>query len=244
MFYIGMFITYFVSLLYLEGVFAVVHYGDITPAFLYSCLMMTFYAGILTVLSSIGAKWIRKTVSFVLAFSCTLFYIVNHIYLYVFKMYLSAFSVMTGTGGILTYYREIIVAVKANAVYILLYLVPVLFMVAFWTAFGLSGKLIPKICVFNDWGAKVYVLAITFAIFFSSVRCIDVLGHEMYSPYELYHYAEVPEMSVRNLGLMTTSRLDIKHLVFGNEEKEEAAEAEPSVVLLDDLDKFSDKTEE
>ena len=233
MFYIGIFITYFLSLFYLEGVFAVVHYGDIEPAFLYSALMMTFYAGVLTVLSGIGKKGVRKAVSFVLSSACVLFYIVNHIYLYVFKMYLSAFSVMTGTGGILTYYREIIVAVKANILYLLLYLVPVIFMVIFWVLFDRSGKCVPRLNVLNDWGAKVYVLVITFAVFFASVRCIGVMGHEMYSPYELYHYAEVPEMSVRNLGLMTTSRLDLKHLIFGNEEKTESAdEAEPEYIIV------------
>ena len=232
MFYIGMFLTYFLSIFFLEGVFAFVHYGQVEPVLLYSMLMTVFYAGVLTVLSSIGPKAVRKTVSGVLSFACCLFYIVNHIYLYVFKMYLSAFSVMTGTGGIMTYYREIIVAVKANILYLLCYLVPILFMIIFWLVYDRYGKPVPRLNVYNDWGKKIWVLTVTFAIFFTAVRSLKVLGSEVYSPYDLYHYAEVPEMSVRSLGLMTTSRLDIKHLIFGEEEREDEEDAELSYVLV------------
>ena len=62
MFYIGMFLTYFLSIFFLEGVFAFVHYGQVEPVLLYSMLMTVFYAGVLTVLSSIGPKAVRKTV--------------------------------------------------------------------------------------------------------------------------------------------------------------------------------------
>ena len=125
LFYLG-------ALLYLEIAFHLVHFQALNGEFLYSCLFLVPVVGVMWFATSFGKRGIRMAVSYVLQSVACLLYIVQQVYCYIFKTYLSAFSATTGGGQVLEFWREALHGIWKSVPFILLYAVPVVALAGFW----------------------------------------------------------------------------------------------------------------
>ncbi len=72
--------------------------------------------------------------------------------------------------------------------------------------------------------SNIKLLAINLIVFLilhcGAVLCLPITGTRIYSPYDIYHDTFVLEKSIRNFGILTTLRLEIRTIIFGTGDSE------------------------
>ncbi len=160
----------------------------------------------------IGLFPIRKVraASSVITFLAGLVYGTQLVYYRIFQTPLSLISI-TGAGDALKFVDIILEAIWKNIIAILLLFVPFILLLIF------KKILVFKERSFIEWS---YVLLFCVISFSSAIVCVASTGDEPISQYNLYFHETSPELSINKLGVMTTMRLDLEKLVFGEVKSE------------------------
>lgn len=217
----GLFLFFLGSLFYLEMVFHIGHFGLPTGDFLYSCLFLLSLAGGFGFFASFGRRGMRMTISYLLQVCMSLLYAIQQVYCHVFQTYLTTFSLTTGTGQIMGYWRETLLAIWQSVPWLLLYLLPIGLLGVYWWWEGRcrekkqgepssdpQGKL-------KTMAWRSALLAIAVSVHVGTVAGLPLFGTEYYTAYDLYHHTSAIDISMRRLGVWTTMRLDVKRMIFG-----------------------------
>lgn len=244
-------VFYLGALLYLEITFHLVQFRSINGSFVCSWLFLVPTAAGMMLASSFGKRGIRMAIAYVLQSAVCLVYIAQHVYCYIFKTYLSVFSVTTGTGQILEFWREALHGIWRSLPFILLFALPVAALAGYWYLMRRLSRQKEKPVTWEtlaeqveekreqqtgDWKMdrrlkgwlwRAGMLAGAVLLHFAVVASLPLQGRDYYTPYDLYHFTPAMDISVRKLGLLTTTRLDAKWLVFGMKEVPVWAEEEP-----------------
>ena len=129
--------------------------------------------------------------------------------------------------------------VLKNIWIVLLYLLPIILLIIFHKRIDFERTSLKKIII-------CFILSIL--IWIISLLCLLINKNETYSAYNLYYNINSEMKSVEKFGLFTYTRLDIKRLIFGFEEKltttdevelptePEEEEETPSVVTYNEID--------
>lgn len=128
------------------------------------------------------------------------------IYFKIFRTFYTLYSAANGE-QVLGFWNVALEKVIKNLGWVLLIFLPYIFMMAFW-------KMMLPIEKANIRSAVCLMLcALIFHLV--GVWSVNLSSREQYSPYDLYYRTPYSILSVKELGLLTTSRLDFQRLATG-----------------------------
>ncbi len=204
------------SLFYLEITFHILIYQAIDIKIIYP-LLFAIPIGILIgfITGFFGPLMNKILLLFIIGINCFLFS-VQLVYYYIFKVYFSFQSLGMAGDAISNFGSDATVAVKANAIGILLLFFPLIFTALFVKEFDFSRR-----------GFKLQGILLGSTVIFHVVALVALLlfGKGDYSPYDLYHKSKIQDLCGKELGITTMTRMDIARLVGG---KDDVVLVEPS----------------
>lgn len=194
----------YIAILYLELVLRI-YTGGGALGFLYTCLLSLPMAIIFTFLSSLGKYRINRTVSLVLLSVATAIFFIQTVYYTVFDTYFTIYS-FAGTGKIMQFWRDILDGIAHAWLPMLLSLLPLIA----WIFLG--RRLVPRkrpqgLDLLQCGGAVVLTHMLALIIILAS-------NSGVMSTHYLYNNAFILDLSVDRFGLVTTTRLDARNLLF------------------------------
>lgn len=196
------------SIIYMETVFKISVLKTLFDSGLFYMIVFSVPAGLLIyILSTFFTPKINRIVSIVLIAAVTLVYIVQVVYFQIFSTFFALFS-LNGAGQVLQFWYEILTAIAKNAVAIVFLLFPLLFLVV-W------GNKLPVVKTARSF--KLIVLCTVLVLQLAATLLVKAADSGQLSTEFLYSESIIPDLSVERFGLLTTTRLDLKHLVFGFE---------------------------
>jgi len=176
----------------------------------YSLLFSFFYACVITFFIHIMPVKIRKTVGISLITVISLIFGSQLIYYKIFKTYYTVFSAAKG-GQVIEFIKDIIYVVGINFHWIILVLLPLILFIVFYRKIAPNNSVKSRIFLMRS----IIIVLSGIIVFISAILLLNAGRKDRNSPYELYYKSFQPNMSVANLGLLTTMRLDLKRTVFG-----------------------------
>ena len=199
-------LCFFVLLIiYLETVYRLWLFRELSSGYFFAVIFaLSAGTAIYIIISAFPVKK-AKIISIVAAFLITLIYGVQLIYYCIFRTPLSLISI-GGAGDAMQFWDIAVEAILKNIVAVLLLFVPAVLLllyrerIAFRERKPLELSLVLAFCVMSYSG---------------SIACVTLTGDGPASPNTLYFEAFSPELSVYNLGVFTTMRLDVERLVAG-----------------------------
>ncbi|WP_426349998.1 LTA synthase family protein [Alloiococcus sp. CFN-8] len=199
---------YTVVLIYLETLLHVSVYKGLDSDLIYPLLFSIPTGGFVGTLSTLFSEKVNHLLSIVFTALLSLWFAAQEVYYYVFKVFLSVYSIGNGTGKILQFYREIFSAIKANIIYIILFFLPVIFL----AVYGVKKLSFIKIPLING---GILFLGNTL-IAFVCVLAVSIGDKSMYSPHDLIYNNFIMEMSMKKLGNIATLSLDLRRTLWGD----------------------------
>lgn len=162
-----------------------------------------------TVTTLFSEKINRRVSTFVLIFFTFLF-LAQLVYFKVFNSVFSVYS-MTNGGQVLEFWRTILSAIIEDIYRVVLMLLPI----TFYFVFGKK--------VFDFSNNKLLITSISFAtcvfLFCTPFIYIATDKTAIYSSYNLYFNTQVPVLSAKKFGLVTTMGIDLNRSIFGMKKK-------------------------
>ncbi|MCR4328650.1 MAG: sulfatase-like hydrolase/transferase [Patescibacteria group bacterium] len=207
----GLFIFFAVSISYFELVYGLWTFGNINTDYIFAVLFSLPAATVFFLLSVLFSKRINKIVAVLITLFLILMYGGQLIYHYTFHTPFPLYSLI-GAEGALQFLDVIKSAILKNSAAIFLFFLPILFLLFFGKHLRLSR---PKPQIFFG------VLLIGVISYIATILGIHATQEKNFSQYAVYYNIASPELSVRELGVLTTMRLDLMRLAFGFEEKKE-----------------------
>ncbi|MDF2986740.1 MAG: phosphoglycerol transferase family protein alkaline phosphatase superfamily [Eubacterium sp.] len=212
--YLYRFLFFFpLAIIYMELVFKLSVFKSLFDTGLVYMMLFSIPTGLVLYITATFAK--RRTNRIIAVFLTalvTLVYLVQVVYYQVFTTFFALFS-LNGAGQVLQFWREIISAIGKNIIPIIFLLVPLIFII-FW-----GNKLTPSDKTVWSFKGIIAGTALLFQII-TTLVVYNADGGELSTRF-LYSDAIIPDLSVDRFGLMTTTRLDVKHLVFGFKPEDE-----------------------
>ena len=208
----------FIAIIYMEIVFKISVYKEVFDIGLVYMLLFSIPISIvLYILCTCFTKKANRIISIIIMASLTLIYIIQVVYHQVFTTFLSLFS-LNGADQALQFWYEILVAISQNIISIILIVLPLLFTIIF------GNKFMPV----EKTKRSLKILLAGIAIFLQIITTTIVLASNdgELSTHFLYSDSIIPDLSVDRFGLLTNTRLDVKHLVFGFNTSDAYAEEE------------------
>lgn len=200
-------ILYFpISIIYLESVFKIAVFKELfNIGFIYMILFSIPVGILLYLVCSLFNSRTNRILSVVLTVFLTFIYVVQAVYYQIFSTFLTLFS-LNGTEQVLQFWQEVLIAAKNKVITILFLLAPIIFLLIFRNLFPERKPTVK----FKGILAGVMVGFQVVATILVSLSNTGELSTSF-----LYSKAVIPDLSVNRFGMLTTSRLDVKHLVFG-----------------------------
>ncbi len=207
------------SIIYMELVFKIAVFQDAwNIGLLYMALFSIPIGLMLFIVSTSFNEKINRLVSISATIILTLIYIIQAVYYKIFSTFLALFSI-NGTGQVLQFWQEILIAIEKSILPIIFLLVPLLLLLRFRVNLlpaAKTSKVIKAVTV----GVAILIQS------FATALVASADSGELSTNF-IYSKSIIPVLSVDRFGLLTTARLDLKHLFFGfNEEDIELAEEE------------------
>ncbi|MDF2686800.1 MAG: sulfatase [Clostridia bacterium] len=195
-------------LIYLELIFRFLIYKSLNIGFLFTVGFALPIGIILYMISTLFSKKTNFVIAiFLTVFFCTL-YSAQFVYYYVFKTFLTIFSISAGTGQILEFWKQALSAVSNNLLGIIFLYIPFVFLI------------IKRKVFFNFIKTTAYLKRIlTLFLIIFHLFCVLLVfsgGRELYSLYDIYFKNHIPDISMDSFGVATTMRLDIKNFIIDN----------------------------
>lgn len=196
----------FVALICLELVFKLSTVGYIDTRFIYTLLFCIPSAGILFIISSLFYKTVNKYVYNVLIFLITVYFCVQCVYYKIFGSFMSVYSLKMGGDAINNFTEQLKIGISDSALdLVILLLIPLISVLL--TLTGIIGFDRIKIRF------SLVTLGAVVLAHFASVLLLTAGGTGVYTVYDAYHSEDTStDSSVKNLGILITTRLETQHL--------------------------------
>ncbi|HOO68118.1 MAG TPA: sulfatase-like hydrolase/transferase, partial [Bacilli bacterium] len=199
-----------IFILYLEIVFKAFIFNSVFNInTIFTVLFSLCTAFILSIIESLFGKILNKII--MIAFSVIIWLIFTSQFIY-YQYYETIFSVYSLFHGsqVLEFINSIFTVMLNNIIPIILMIIPIIFMFVYIKKIDNERK-----------NCKFYLIVILWILicFFGCLGLMKMLNNDdTYSSYNLYYNTHVPKLTVKNLGLITEIRLDIKRTLFGFKE--------------------------
>ena len=198
------------SLLYLDLVFNLFTYDSYLRSSIINIVLFDFVnASIICILISIFNKKINKIMAYIIY---TVLWLLYSIYYVFYNVFITPFSVtlFKQTDQIFHFGKSIVISILSNIYAILLFLIPVILLIIFRKKIDYSVNKKKYVGIF----ACIFV--ITLGIYFSNMF---IQGKDMGSIYSLYYNENNVSLNIQRLGIIPSSYLDVKRMLFGFNEK-------------------------
>ncbi len=202
-------ITFQLIIIYLEVVFHLLTFEAMDKKFILPLLFALPAGALLAFFTGIFEKNTNLILTWSLTAVLSLLFCVQLVYHSIFKAFLSLYSVGAVGTDALEFSNQILSAIFNNLFGIILFLLPL----------PIMGLLINNVLYLErkHLGWQVTLAAGSIAAHFLFVIILPVYGKEAYSSYDLYHNTWIQEMGIEQFGVITSTRFDVKHLLFDEE---------------------------
>ena len=190
----------------------------------YIILFNSAIAIIMTLLETLFTKIINKILSIIFTLFIIAIYISQFIYFKFYDAIYSIYSLFHG-GQVFEFMESIMDVVLRNIVPIIIFILPfILFLILF------------KKLDFERKNYKFYIILLPISILLHVLVLFLINStdkNEVYSSYGLYYNTHVPKLTVKDFGVLTEMRLDLKRTIFGFNEKIVIQKEEQEEVVIE-----------
>lgn len=214
-----------VSILYLELILGISCGENIWDRGLIYTALFSFGTGlIIAMLCSFKSKKLNRVLSVTLLSALSLWFVVQTVYFKIFKTYMTVSSYSMAGEAIENFWKEMFLGIFSSIVPILFLSLPLVIVI-------LSGDRVARVMRPRDFNMVILGVIVSHIIAFSAAM-LSTSG--VTSIKSIYRENFVMELAVPNFGLVTSTRLDIKYMLFGRPEAkiivvEEEPEAEEDI---------------
>lgn len=194
---------------YLEVVVHLFVYKGVTARIVYPILFALACGMLLFALVSLLPEKVARIAICVLTGAFCVYFNVQLVYHSIFGEFMSIWQVSAGTMVITNFYQAMFYSIFKAWLPVLTIFVPLPVILI------LTGK---KILVFErlGWVLPLCALALTLAMHFLTVGVMAINDHSAFSVYQLYRSADTAtEISVKNIGVISTLRQELKYIILG-----------------------------
>ena len=193
--------------IYLEFVLHITNYHSIGLTMIYPVLFAIPFGLLTGFIIGLFKPIINHILLWITTIIVCFVFAIQLVYFYIFKVYFSFQSLGMAGDAISEFSSDIFTAVKANLFGLLLVFLPVF----------LLGIFFNKRIDFSRRGLKLQIILLGSAGIFHIVALVALVlsGRGDYSPYDLYHKSQVPDLCGKELGITTMTRIDISNLFEG-----------------------------
>lgn len=210
---LGLFLLLFGAIVFWELLVHALLLEDMTWRILYVVGFSAFFALTLTILAgflprggNLAVFWVSMSVMY-------LWYACQFIYYQIFGGFISASLVKMGGEAVTNFFKETVDCVLHNLHLLALLALPL----------PVSGILLRKKWVNvprKTWGCLGRQVILCVLLHLICLSCLHIGGTGAYSIYDVYHNVNTgTDLSVTNLGFLTTFRLEIKFMLLGTTEE-------------------------
>jgi lipoteichoic acid synthase len=195
-----------VIIIYLESIFHLLTFRSLDRYYFLTVLSSIPIGITLGLLTGVFKTKINIILSWIFTSILCLVFCVQLVYRYVFKAFLSLYSVGAVGTDVLEFKNEIFRAIFHNLFGSILLLLPL----------PLLGILLHKKVKLKieNLKCKISLFGCIIITQVFLVLIIPIYGKESYAPYDLYHNTWVQEMGIQKFGLLTATRFDVRDLIF------------------------------
>jgi len=165
------------------------------------------YALLLAFICAVAGKKAGRVVSILLSIAGFLLYAANLVYEHIFSTILSITQIGMGPAAIKSFYRETLLGIKGSLIYLLVLLIPIAVLILFIAA-GYPKKNEKQV-------KKLALLGASLILFAGTVFAVYMQPDANYGIKEIYFEDFVLILSEKDLGALTTTRLELKNILFG-----------------------------
>lgn len=198
------------SILYMDLCFKTLVFNNIfNTSTIYMFLCDLIIAIIITIIESLFSDKVNKVITFILTIFTSLIIVAQYVYYLYYDAIFSIYSLFHGA-QVFGFIGSIIEVMLQNIFSIILLFVPLI------TFFFIFKKLNYER---KNYYFNLISLASSIIIFILFIFLLHISDKsKTYSPYNLYFNTHVPKLTVRDFGVLTEMRLDLKRTLLGFEE--------------------------
>lgn len=196
---------FIISIIYFELIFRIWILKNINSDFIFPVLFAITAGALFYLVSGLFGSKVNKIAATCIFVILILYYNIQLIYFCVFQAPFSFYS-MTGAGDVMQFWDVVVITVLKNIIGVLLFIIPLVMMLNKRFKFTFNRVKKP---------ALYYTLALCILSYAFSILCVNLTGDGNVSQYTIYYKTYSPQLSVSKLGLLTTMRLDLQKLAFG-----------------------------
>jgi len=197
-------------IIYLEVVLHLLNYRSVDSKILFPILFAIPLGLLISFITGLFTEKVNKMLLILITTFICIIFNTQLVYFYVFKVYFSFQSLAIAGDAVTNFGAEILAAMKANVVGIILLFLPLIILVFIMGNFiDYARRGIKEQIIFIGSSAIFQIIAMTALLFF---------GKNDYTPYDLYFNSNVPDMCAKQLGIATMTRIDVTKLLFHNDD--------------------------
>lgn len=201
----------FLSIIYMDICFKLLVFGSIFDiSTLYIILCDLVISIVITIIESLFNNKVNKITSIILTTLTSFIIVAQYVYYLYYDAIFSIYSLFHGA-QVFGFIGSIIEVMLGNIFSIVLLFIPLIIFFFIFKKLNFEKKNF----YFNIISLGTALIA--FILFIFLLHLGD--KSKTYSSYNLYFYTHVPKLTVRDFGVLTEMRLDLKRTVFGFEEK-------------------------
>lgn len=184
---------------------------------IYMILFDLIFAIIITILESLFSNKINKIITFILTIFTSLLIVSQYVYFLYYDAIFSIYSLFHGA-QVFGFLGSIIEVMLQNIFSILLLFIPLITFFLIFKKLNFERK---------NYYYNIFSIGSSVIIYILVILLLHISNdNKTYSSYKLYFETHVPKLTVRDFGVLTEMRLDLKRTVFGFEEKVKSIEKE------------------
>lgn len=202
---------------YLELTLHLLVYGTLSSRIVYPIIFAAAAGMGLFMLCSLLPAKANAVIALVLGFLVTLYFEVQFVYNSIFGEFMAVWQVTFGATAITNFFSQMLYGIWRALWKILLLLAP---WVAMLVLVCLKKLQFPR----RRWFFPAAALVLAFALHYLAVGVMRLNDTSAFSVYQLYQSpSTATEISVKNIGLLSTARLECKYLLLGTQDEPEPA---------------------
>lgn len=198
------------AIIFWEMTLHLVLFKEISARVLYVLIFSVFFGGVFTFLTSIFQEKVNTVILWISLAVLYLWYTAQLIYYKIFGDFISLYLVKMGGDAVTNFFKETMNCVISNLWLIIILSLP----------FFVCGIALKKKWIRTERQSIEYLVIeslVCVLIFASCFSSLYIGGTGAYSIYDIYHNNNTPtDISIRNLGFLTTFQLELKGAVSGS----------------------------
>ena len=203
----------------MELVFRMATSGNLLgEGMLITLTMVSVYGLSVYFITTFFADHLKQVITAMVMVFFWLIYTSQLIYYKIFETYYTIYS-MTRAGKALTFWRESLIYIADNIIWIIILAVPIALYIGYFRKHINLKR--------QSWKNRIITLLAIIIIYLGSIGLLNIGSKDILSPYDLYYKNIDINLSVERLGLLTTMRLDFQRSITG---------WKPEIILPDIVD--------